>query len=246
MIIDCHGHYTTAPQAHTVWRQEQKEAYAAGRTPPPDPVISDDEIRASIQGSQLKLMTERGIDVTIFSPRASAMEHHVGDQAVSARWAQVSNDLIARVQFLVDGVAVGPPLVAAPYSMTWDSTGLNASVPHTIAARATDVVGRTSTSGLVNVQVDNGPQISGVVVGRGLAVSSVHVTWTTDLPADGQVEYGSTTAYGLSTPIDPRVGRAHEAEVTGLAPATTYHYRVKSRDANGATAVSADGTFFTP
>ena len=42
-------------------------------------------------------MAERGIDLTIFSPRASAMGHHVGDEAVSARWARVSNDLIARV-----------------------------------------------------------------------------------------------------------------------------------------------------
>ena len=97
MIIDCHGHYTTAPQAHTAWRQAQKAAFAAGVTPPPYPDISDDDIRASVEGSQLKLMTERGIDATIFSPRASAMEHHFGDEAVSTRWAQVSNDLIARV-----------------------------------------------------------------------------------------------------------------------------------------------------
>ena len=97
MIIDCHGHYTTAPAAHTAWRQAQKDAFAAGMSPPPYPDISDDDIRASVGGSQLKLMAERGIDLTIFSPRASAMEHHIGDEAVSARWAQVSNDLIARV-----------------------------------------------------------------------------------------------------------------------------------------------------
>jgi 4-oxalmesaconate hydratase len=107
MIIDCHGHYTTAPQAHTTWRQEQKAAFAAGTRPPPLPCISDDEIRASIDGSQLKLMTERGIDLTIFSPRASAMEHHVGDEAVSVRWAQVSNDLIARVVQLYSGRFAG-------------------------------------------------------------------------------------------------------------------------------------------
>jgi 4-oxalmesaconate hydratase len=97
VIIDCHGHYTTAPQAHTDWRKAQKEAFTAGVTPPPYPDIGDAEIRASVEGSQLKQMTERGIDLTIFSPRASAMEHHVGDEALSARWAQVSNDLIARV-----------------------------------------------------------------------------------------------------------------------------------------------------
>jgi 4-oxalmesaconate hydratase len=97
MIIDCHGHYTTAPQAHTAWRQAQKAAFEAGLAVPAYPRIADDEIRASIDGGQLKLMTERGVDLTIFSPRASAMEHHFGDESVSARWAQVSNDLIARV-----------------------------------------------------------------------------------------------------------------------------------------------------
>ena len=57
----------------------------------------------SIEGGQLKLIDERGVDVTIFSPRASAMEHHFGDEAVSLRWAQVSNDLIARVHRAVPG-----------------------------------------------------------------------------------------------------------------------------------------------
>ena len=107
MIIDCHGHYTTAPKAHTDWRQAQKAAFTDGVTPPPYPEISDDDIRASIDGGQLKLMTERGVDATIFSPRASAMEHHFGDEAVSQRWAQVSNDLIARVVRLFPGRFAG-------------------------------------------------------------------------------------------------------------------------------------------
>jgi 4-oxalmesaconate hydratase len=97
MIIDCHGHYTTAPQAHTSWRQAQMAAFDANEAPPPYPRISDNEIRESIEGSQLRLMTDRGIDLTIFSPRASAMGHHFGDEAVSTRWAEVCNDLIARV-----------------------------------------------------------------------------------------------------------------------------------------------------
>jgi hypothetical protein len=97
MIIDCHGHYTTAPEAHSSWREAQRAAFEAGQAPPPYPRISDDEIRESIEGSQLRLMRERGIDVTVFSPRASAMGHHVGDEAVSSRWTRVCNDLIARV-----------------------------------------------------------------------------------------------------------------------------------------------------
>ncbi|GAA0241013.1 amidohydrolase family protein [Cryptosporangium japonicum] len=97
MIIDCHGHYTTAPAAHTSWREAQRAAFDDGRRPPPYPAITDDEIRETIEGNQLPLMAERGIDLTLFSPRASAMGHHVGDETVSADWARVSNDLVARV-----------------------------------------------------------------------------------------------------------------------------------------------------
>jgi len=118
MIIDCHGHYTTAPPAHMGWREAQKAAFAGGVAPPRYPDISDEEIRASIAGGQLRLMDERGVDLTVFSPRASAMEHHVGDQAVASQWAEVSNDLIARVTGLFPGRFAGvgqlPQLPGAP------------------------------------------------------------------------------------------------------------------------------------
>jgi 4-oxalmesaconate hydratase len=97
MIIDCHGHYTTAPAAHTAWRERQQAAFRAGERPPAYPKISDDEIRESVATSQVRLMDERGIDLTIFSPRASAMGHHFGDEAVSRAWTTACNDLIARL-----------------------------------------------------------------------------------------------------------------------------------------------------
>ena len=49
MIIDCHGHYTTAPAPHNDWRDAQKAAFKAGEAPPPYPVISDDEIRETLE-----------------------------------------------------------------------------------------------------------------------------------------------------------------------------------------------------
>ena len=102
MIIDCHGHYTTAPAAHTDWWSSLVKG-DAGAYPP----ISDDEIRASIEDNQLRLMDERGIDLTIFSPRASAMGHHIGDFGVSTAWSRASNDLIARVTRLYPGRFAG-------------------------------------------------------------------------------------------------------------------------------------------
>ena len=96
MIIDCHGHYTTAPTAHNAWREAQKAAFKAGEAPPPYPAIADDEIRETLEANQIRLLRERGADMTVFSPRASAMAHHVGDEAVSIAWARANNDLIKR------------------------------------------------------------------------------------------------------------------------------------------------------
>ena len=107
LIIDCHGHYTTAPPAHNDWREAQKAAFKDGSAPPPYPAISDDEIRESLEANQIRLIRERGADMTIFSPRASAMAPHVGDEAVSKQWAQVNNDLIARCVELYPETFVG-------------------------------------------------------------------------------------------------------------------------------------------
>jgi 4-oxalmesaconate hydratase len=98
LIIDCHGHYTTAPPGLEAFREAQLARLRNPSLPAPsDPIISDDEIRDSIENHQLKLQRERGADVTIFSPRASAMAHHVGDESVSMAWTRVCNDLIKRV-----------------------------------------------------------------------------------------------------------------------------------------------------
>jgi len=97
VIIDCHGHYTTTPAPHTAWREDQLQAFLAGRPLPAYPLISDDAIRESIETNQLRLLRERGADLTVFSPRASAMGHHEGDLATGIAWARACNDLIARV-----------------------------------------------------------------------------------------------------------------------------------------------------
>ena len=107
LIIDCHGHYTVLPKGHDAWREEQKAAFKAGVPAPAYPEISDDEIRDTIESNQLRLIKERGADLTIFSPRASAMAPHVGDAAVAKEWATRCNDLIARVVGLYPETFVG-------------------------------------------------------------------------------------------------------------------------------------------
>jgi 4-oxalmesaconate hydratase len=102
MIIDVHGHYTTAPKALETWRNLQIAGIQDPSVKPKvsDLKITDDELRETIEANQLKLMRQRGSDLTIFSPRASFMAHHVGDFEVSSTWAAVCNELCFRVSQL--------------------------------------------------------------------------------------------------------------------------------------------------
>jgi 4-oxalmesaconate hydratase len=99
MIIDCHGHFTTTPPRVMEYRARQVKALVTGSSVLNEapPHISDEEIRSAITDNQLKGMQERGVDLTIFSPRAMGMDHHCGDEASNVVWAQYCNDLVHRV-----------------------------------------------------------------------------------------------------------------------------------------------------
>lgn len=100
MIIDCHGHYTTAPDALGDYREQQKaelkddpqHAHGKGTLN-----VSDDQLRDSLENAQLKLQRERGTDLTLFSPRASWMGHHLGNERTSKYWTEHCNELIYRI-----------------------------------------------------------------------------------------------------------------------------------------------------
>ncbi len=109
LVIDVHGHYTTAPAALGAWRDLQIAALTdpAVQADPKTLRISDDEIRESIETNQLAKMRERGSDVTIFSPRASFMAHHIGTLETSTTWAAICNELCARVAQLFPNEFIG-------------------------------------------------------------------------------------------------------------------------------------------
>ncbi len=89
------------------------------------------------------------------------------------------------------------------------------------------------------------PVISNVSAGN-LTSSGATITWTTNENSDSQVEYGLTTSYGNTTPLNTSSVTSHSVGLSGLSANTLYHYRVKSKDASGNLAVSSDFTFTTP
>jgi 4-oxalmesaconate hydratase len=105
VIIDCHGHFTTAPKELRNWRERQLEH--SGRTHGAPLEISDDQLVEALEAAQLKRQAERGLDRTLFSPIAGQMGHHLGTLETSIEWSVVCNDLIHRVCVLYPNNFVG-------------------------------------------------------------------------------------------------------------------------------------------
>ena len=94
-------------------------------------------------------------------------------------------------------------------------------------------------------------EVSGLVLAASaissgsLTTNSAVVTWQTNKPADSQVEYGTTTAYGTVTTLDSTLVASHSQILTSLQPATTYQFRVRSKDEGGSSLLSANFSFTT-
>ncbi len=88
------------------------------------------------------------------------------------------------------------------------------------------------------------PQLSSITAGS-ISSSSATISWATNEPATSQVDFGLTTAYGSSSPLDTTLVTSHRVTLQSLALGRLYHYRVRSRDAAGNSAVSNDATFTT-
>jgi hypothetical protein len=127
-------------------------------------------------------------------------------------------------------------------------TGLTAGTTYHFRVRSRDGAGNPALSGdYVFVTAGKGdttpPTISAVsatVNGTGAVIA-----WITNEPADSQVEYGTSSNYGLSTTLEATAVTSHSRTLSGLAVNSAIHYRVKSRDAAGNLAVSPDYTLTT-
>jgi len=66
--------------------------------------------------------------------------------------------------------------------------------------------------------------------------SSAQVVWLTDKLTTGQVEYGTTPAFGMTTPLIPTLSYGHLINLSGLSASQTYYFRVRSKDVKNAEA----------
>ncbi len=128
-------------------------------------------------------------------------------------------------------------------------SGLSGSTTYHYRVKSRDAAGNLAVSGDYTFTTPappdtTPPTISGVAVSA-VTASGATIAWTTDEASESQVDYGTSTAYGASVALDASMVTAHLQSLTGLSGGTTYHYRVKSRDAAGNLAVSGDYSFAT-
>src|SRR6185503_12112722 len=180
--------------------------------------------------------------VTLTAPGAGTTVSGIVTIAASA----ADNVGVTGVQFRLDGANLGPEDLSAPYAISWNTAGAS-NGSHGLSAIARDAAGNSGTSVPVVVTVanDTTPPAISAVMASGVTSGMATITWTTGEPSDSQVEYGQTAAYGSSTALGAPPVVAHTILLSGLGPATTYHFRVKSRDAAGNLATSGDFTFLT-
>lgn len=158
-------------------------------------------LRPKLEVTYLDGSKVSGPSVAISSPTENQTVS--GEVQISA--AATDDGRVANVDFLVGSTSVGSD-TSAPYELKWNSQTV-ANGPHQITAVATDDAGNTTTSGAINVTVDNSA-LPTTAIGKYRDV----------VTQDGPVGFwrlgdprGSTTATDSS-------GNAHDGSYVNVAP----------------------------
>ncbi len=162
-----------------------------------------------------------------------------GNVTVSA--TATDNVGVVGVQFRLDNQNLGPEIIAAPYSMVWNSAGVTSGV-HTLTAVARDAAGNSRTAAAISVTVQNSqagtdttpPTVSMTSPANGATVSgSVLVSANaTDNVAVAQVQFMLDGANLGAALIAPPYSRTWDAST---ATAGSHTLTAVARDAAGNT-----------
>jgi hypothetical protein len=172
----------------------------------------------------------------------------VGTSSVNITWT--GSDNVTPIGSLVYAYALDAGAYSSYGSATSNTFNNLTNGSHTVSVKAKDQAGNVDPtpaqcSFTVNVADTTPPIISNIQV-SGIGQTSATVTWDTDEMSDTQVEYGTSPCpCSQNSALNPNLTTAHSVLLTGLSAGTTYHYRVKSRDASGNLAISSDRTFAT-
>jgi hypothetical protein len=181
---------------------------------------------------------------TISSPTAGAQILQALPLTITGTAADAGGGVVGGVEVSVDGGTSWHPATGREswsYTYTPTTTGQT-----TIRSRAVDDSGNleTPSAGVtITVKPNSPPAVSAVSISS-VNSSAATVNWTTDRATDSQVDYGTTTAYGSSTPLQASLVTNHSVQLGGLQAGTVYHFRIRSGDSQGQM-ITSDYTLMT-
>jgi hypothetical protein len=139
------------------------------------------------------------------------------------------------------------PTLAASHGVTL--SGLTPGTQYYFVAQSTGANGATGYSTVMSFTTTGtapvGPPVISSVLASNITNTSATITWTTDQASSSQVNFGTTTAYGSSSTLDPTLVTSHSVTLTGLTLGTTYDFDVVSANAGAMSTTSGNSSFLT-
>ncbi|MDD5221106.1 MAG: fibronectin type III domain-containing protein, partial [Candidatus Pacebacteria bacterium] len=148
----------------------------------------------------------------------------------------------------ITGTLQGKFVFETSHSVTL--SGLTSETTYYYKVRSADSSGNVTVSSeysfsTIVSSADVTPPTISNIASSNLAYNTATVTWDTNEESSSFVEFGPTTSYGRIYGQEDLV-QSHTVNLPhDLNPATTYHYRARSKDVAGNEGMSSDSTFIT-
>jgi subtilase family serine protease len=201
----------------------------------------------TVNGVSGSLTSNTGLSVTVNAPSVPTISN------LKATAASATSEVITWTtdQPSTSQVYYGYGSTSGLYSalVTSHSITINNLTPNTtytynvVSVNATGGTATSPTS-VFTTPAGTAPQV-GYVAFWGVNNSGVTVSWSTDVPATGQLAYGTTPALGQLSPLQTALTASHGVVLTGLTSGTTYYFMAESTGANGVTGYSTLYSFTT-
>jgi hypothetical protein len=203
--------------------------------------ILDKVFSLTAGGSISGFVYEEGGTTPVYGARIMAFDN-VTSEMIDEAWSRPDGSYILGNNIAWPGSYILQAEADGHFSKYYDNvTDILLATPVEVTGPGVTIP--SSVNFTLGVQTLDFSNVSAEVTGENTAT----ITWTTDQPGTSQVEYGATVQYGSYTTLDDNLVVPHTVYLTGLTRATTYHYRVKSKDSvGGPESHSDDYTFTTP
>ncbi|MFQ5470861.1 MAG: fibronectin type III domain-containing protein, partial [Gammaproteobacteria bacterium] len=225
-----HSHSLLNLTANTTYHYRVINTDEAGNTTTsPDYTFTTKDILLGITNVTASNITDNAATITWTTNKPADSKVAYGLTSALANVTPVDTALVTTHSVTITGLSPSRIYYYRAYSTDGGGSSTNGSVLSFVTPAAAD----TTPPVITNQSVS------------GITTFNAYVTWVTDEPTSGQIEYGLDTTYGSLSTLLPTYTLTHGLTLSPLVSGTTYHYRIISQDAAGNTTTSPDYSFTT-